>query len=145
MRRVPGHGEEGADERAPAVFDGPTHTTVMPTFETRTERVGDSTYVVSVAGEIDLFTGPAFNAALAGAIDAGATALIVDLGECGFMDSTGITILVRARERLNHSPKSVAVVTDHPNLLDVLKLTGVDATLGLYPSRTAALNGGRGD
>jgi anti-anti-sigma factor len=115
----------------------------MPPFKTRTERVGDSTYVVSAAGEIDLGTGPAFKAALRGALDDGATALVVDLGECGFMDSTGITILLRASERLNHSPKSVAVVTDHPNLLTVLKLTGVDAILGLYPSRSAALNGGR--
>jgi anti-sigma B factor antagonist len=145
MRTVPGPREEGADERVPWVFDGPTHTAVMPPFETRTERIGDSTYVVSVAGEIDLCTGPAFSEALRGALDDGATSLIVDLGECGFMDSTGITILMSAGERLNHSLKSVAVVTNHRNLLDVLRLTGVNAIVGLYPTRSAAVNDGRGD
>jgi anti-sigma B factor antagonist len=114
-------------------------------FETRTERLADCTFVVSVAGEIDLFTGPQFENALLGALDAGATALIVDLSACSFMDSTGIRILVKANERLHHSRKPVGVVTDHPNVLQVLQITGMDAIFGLYPSRSAALNGSASD
>jgi anti-sigma B factor antagonist len=94
------------------VADGPAQNGVVPEFETRTERVVDSTYIVSVAGEIDLFTGPPFGTALSGALDAGARQLIVDLSECTFMDSTGIGILVRVNERRNHASKPVAVVTE---------------------------------
>jgi anti-anti-sigma factor len=131
MRRVPGtRGDSARGE---------------PEFATRTERLADSTYVVSVAGELDMFSAPPFDAAVQGALDAGASSLIVDLSECGFMDSTGISILVSANARLNHSRKPVAVVTDDPNVRQVLRITGVDIIIGLYPSRAAALAGGEGD
>ena len=141
MLRVSGSLDRAADERIPLEAEAPAQDWFVPQFETRTEGLADSTYIVSVAGEIDLFTGPQFRAAVLGALDAGAAALIVDLSECSFMDSTGISVLVGANERLNHSTKPVAVVTDHPGVLQVLQVTGVDAMLGLYPSRSAALNG----
>jgi anti-sigma B factor antagonist len=146
MRRRPGAPDESADHRAPRAGDAAaTERAAVTKFETRMQRVADSTYIVSVAGEIDLFTGPPFAAAVSGALDAGATRLIVDLSDCAFIDSTGITVLVRANERHNHSSKPVAVVNDHPNVLKVLRITGVDAILGLYPSRSAALNGSARD
>jgi anti-anti-sigma factor len=114
-------------------------------FETRTERVADSTYIVSVTGEIDLATGPALSTALHAALDAGATQLIVDLSNCRFMDSTGISILVGANQRLNHSGNPVAVVTGHSSVHPVLQITAVDAMLRLYPTRSAALNGNARD
>jgi anti-sigma B factor antagonist len=113
----------------------------VPEFQTRTEGLADATYVVAVAGELDLFTAPRFRAALHGALDAGAATLIVDLSACGFMDSTGISILLEAHERLNHASKPLVVVAEHPNVLQVLRLTGVEEAFGLYPTRSAALNG----
>jgi anti-sigma B factor antagonist len=110
-------------------------------FETRTEGLADSTYVISVAGEIDPFTGPQLRAAVHGALDAGAAALIVDLSGCCFMDSTGVSILVGVNERLKHSSRPVAVVADHPSVLQVLRITALDEVLGVYPTRSAALNG----
>jgi anti-sigma B factor antagonist len=146
MRRRPGAPDESADHRAPWPADAaPTQPGAVTDFETRTERVADSTYIVSVAGEIDLFTGPPFSAALRSALDAGATQLIVDLTDCPFIDSTGISILVRANERRNQSSRPVAVVTNHSNVLQVLQITGLDAILRLYPSRSAALNGSARD
>jgi anti-sigma B factor antagonist len=145
MRRSSSTPDAGADRRIPLAADTPTQRGAVPEFETRTERLADSRYVVSVAGEIDLFTGPPFRAAVFAALDAGAGTLIVDLSECSFMDSTGISILVGANERLNHSAKPLAVVTDDPNVHKVLQITGVDTMFGLYPSRSAAINGDAGD
>jgi anti-sigma B factor antagonist len=119
---------------------------VVSQFETQTEGLAGSKYVVSVAGEIDLFTGPQFGAAVLGALDAGATALIVDLSECGFMDSTGIRILLGANHRLKRSTSTpVAVVTDHPSVLKLLRITGVDAVLRIHRTRSTALNGNARD
>jgi anti-sigma B factor antagonist len=123
------------------VADAPAQNGAVPEFQMRTEGLADSTYVVAVAGEIDLFTGPQFSDAVHGAIDAGAATLIVDLSECGFMESTGIRILLGVNERLEHSTRPVLVVADHPNVLRVLRLTAVDQVLGLYPTRSAALSG----
>jgi anti-sigma B factor antagonist len=114
-------------------------------FQTHIERLADSTYVVSVIGEIDLFTGPRFETALLGALDGGAVELVIDLSECGFMDSTGIRILLSVNEQLDRSRRPMAVVTGHPNVRQVLELTGVDTIVGLHASRSAALNGADGD
>ena len=123
----------------------PTEPRDEAQFQTRTERLADSTYVVSVLGEIDLFTGPRLAGALSGALDAGATKLVVDLTECGFMDSTGIRILLMVNDQLDRSHRPVAVVTDNGNVRQVLELTGVDAVVGLHASRSAALNGAASD
>ena len=146
MRRRPGARDDGADPRPlRGVDDAITQPGAVTAFEARTERIADSTHIVSVRGEIDLFTGPAFSDALHAALDAGATRLIVDLSDCGFMDSTGIRILVGANERLNHSGGPVAVVTNGSHVLQVLKITAVDAMLRLYPTRSAALKDSPGD
>jgi anti-sigma B factor antagonist len=110
-------------------------------FHLQTERLSDSTFVVSVLGEIDLFTGPRFADALFGALNAGATKLVVDLTECGFMDSTGVRILLLVNEELDHAHRPVAVVTDNENVRQVIELTGIDTVVGLYPSRSTALDG----
>jgi hypothetical protein len=71
MRRRPGALHESADHRAPrAAGPAPAQWAAVTEFETRTERVADSTFIVSVAGEIDLSTGPPFSAAVSGALDA---------------------------------------------------------------------------
>ena len=50
----------------------------------------DGTSVVSVKGELDIFTAPRLSNALAGLVDAGQD-VVVALGETAFMESTGIT------------------------------------------------------
>jgi anti-sigma B factor antagonist len=145
MRRVPGFADERANGRGHATADVPSQASAAAQLATRTEQLAGSMYVVSVAGEIDLFTAPPFNAALVGALDAGATALIVDLSDCCFMDSSGLEILIGANKRLNHSGQPVAVVTDHPSVLLPLRITGLDGVLAVHSSRSAALNGHAGD
>ena len=140
MRRRPRAPDEGTDHRPARAADGAANRPyAMPELAMRTERVADSTYIVSVTGEIDLSTGPAFSTALHAALDAGAAQLIVDLSDCGFVDSTGVSILLGANDRLNHSGRRVAVVTDGPAVVRTLQIMAVDTMLRLYPSRSAAL------
>jgi anti-sigma B factor antagonist len=109
-------------------------------FQTASERIGD-TQVIAVAGEVDLATGPELERALLGLPRNGAASVVVDLTECGFMDSTGISILVRAHQRLGRAGGRLAVVSAKRPVLRVFELTGLDQLLAIYPSRTAALNG----
>ena len=53
-------------------------------------------FIVHVVGEVDLATAGEFEAAVSSGADTPG-ALIIDLTECGFMDSTGISVLIRAR------------------------------------------------
>jgi anti-sigma B factor antagonist len=107
-------------------------------FQTASEPIG-GTHVVAVAGEVDLATGPELERALL-ALPASAS-VIVDLTDCGFMDSTGLHILASAHRRLGASGGQLAVVSANQAVLTVFELTKLDQVLAIYPSRAAALSG----
>ena len=76
--------------------------------------------VVHVRGEIDLASGPAVREALARASGPRGTAVLVDLSECLFIDSTGVSLLLNASRRLIRAGGDLAVVCPNPTPLRVL-------------------------
>jgi anti-sigma B factor antagonist len=78
--------------------------------------------VVRVAGDIDLSSAPTFGAALEAAITANDKGLILDLGEVTFMDSSGVEVLVRARERAG---ERLHLRTMHRSVRRVLELASL--------------------
>ncbi len=63
-------------------------------FEVSSEKVGEDAYVVSVTGEVDLYTAAEFKEALLVVIDKGAHEVIVDFTGTTFIDSTTLGVLV---------------------------------------------------
>ena len=63
------------------------------------EPTGD-TARVKLDGELDIHTAPGVAEAITGALDGGATTVVVDAAALRFCDSSGIQVLVQARERL---------------------------------------------
>jgi anti-anti-sigma factor len=61
---------------------------------------GELRAVLRVEGEVDTVTVGELTAALERVVANGATDLRVDLQECPFMDSTGLTALITARTQL---------------------------------------------
>jgi anti-anti-sigma factor len=100
----------------------------------------DDMTVVNVAGEIDMDTGPAFQEGLLRAIGAGRGGLIVDLSQATFLDSSALTSLVNAFDRLRRQGggKLVIVASDTRMraLFDVARL---DRDFHIYASRADAL------
>ena len=68
-------------------------------FTVGTEYEGRSC-VISLTGEVDLYTAPEFKAELLGVIDRGVTHVIVDFSETTFIDSTTLGVLVSGAKRL---------------------------------------------
>jgi anti-sigma B factor antagonist len=89
--------------------------------------------VLSVSGEIDLATIPAFEAAIVDALTQRPTALIVDLSGVDFLASAGLQALVAARESLTGAAE-FAVVADGPATSRPIQLTGLDQILSLHPT-----------
>jgi anti-sigma B factor antagonist len=89
--------------------------------------------VLSVSGEIDLATIPAFEAAIADALTQRPTALIVDLSGVDFLASAGLQALVAARESLTGAAE-FAVVAHGPATSRPIQLTGLDHVLSLHPT-----------
>jgi anti-sigma B factor antagonist len=106
--------------------------------ETRTEVLGNGARVVSVAGEVDLYTAPALERALFGAVAGGTGRVIIDLARCGFIDSTALGILVMANKRLRDGRGPLALVTADRHILKVLEVTGLTPLFAIHPSLESA-------
>jgi anti-anti-sigma factor len=100
----------------------------------------DGVAVVTVSGEIDLATVPAFEAAIADALTRQPDALIVDLTDVDFLASAGLQSLVATRENVAASAR-FAVVANGPATSRPIQLTGLDQILSLYPTLPDAKSG----
>jgi anti-sigma B factor antagonist len=94
--------------------------------------------VLSIGGEIDLSTAPAFEAAIAGALDDDPPVLVIELSEVSFMASVGLRILAATHEKASKSAR-VAIVADNPATSRPMQLTGLDKVISLYPTLDDAL------
>jgi anti-sigma B factor antagonist len=104
-----------------------------------TSTVGTVT-VVAVGGEIDVHTAPQVDDALA-AVAAPGSAVVADLTKVEFIDSTGLSVLVRALARARDEGGSLGVVAPTERVTKVLRLTGLDAVLSVYDTVEAAVEG----
>lgn len=105
--------------------------------EVRSERAGEDIFVVSLAGEHDLYTAPKVREALRGVIAAGAMAVVVDLTETTFLDSTMLQVLLSARNDLRDGGR-LLLVTNDATVMRVFEISGTDRLFEFYPSRGAA-------
>jgi anti-sigma B factor antagonist len=94
--------------------------------------------VVAVGGEIDLSTAPAFEAAVATALNEQPAVLVIDLSDVTFMASVGLRILVATQEELSESVQ-VAVVANNPATSRPIEMTGLHEIISLYPTLDDAL------
>jgi anti-sigma B factor antagonist len=98
--------------------------------------------IVAVAGEIDVASSPAFEEALAAAVrDRDQAGVCVDLTDVTFMDSSGLSALVRAVERHKRLGSSLAVATSDSRITTLFEVSRLDHVLRLYPTRDAAVLG----
>lgn len=105
--------------------------------EIRTERSGEHIFVVSLAGEHDLYTAPKVEEALRSVIAAGATTIVVDLTETTFFDSTMLHVLLSARNQLDGAGQLRLVASD-PHIKKVFDITGTSRFFDFYSSPRAA-------
>jgi anti-sigma B factor antagonist len=55
--------------------------------------------MLRVHGEVDIYTAPRLKEAVVAALDGGAASLAFDLSHVGFLDSTGLQVLMSAKKR----------------------------------------------
>jgi anti-anti-sigma factor len=91
-------------------------------------------HVLAVSGDIDIFTTPNFVTALEQAV--GAERVIVDLSDCRYIDSTGISALFRWQQKTKG--KIRLVVGEQDMIRRILQVARVDTFIEIFPSVAAA-------
>ena len=109
-------------------------------FRVDTEHLDDTTSVISVAGEIDLYTAPELKRELVHAIDEGARRVVVDLSEATFIDSTTLGVLLSGIKRLRPLGGELAVVCTDRNIRKIFEITLLDRVFSIYEDRSDALS-----
>jgi anti-sigma B factor antagonist len=108
-------------------------------FDVQTERVDDSTYVIALSGEVDLYTAPEFKQQLLDVIAKGATDVVVDFTKTTFIDSTTLGVLVGGVKRLRAQDGRLSLVCSDRNITKIFEITGLDRVFTIYPTRDEAL------
>ena len=86
---------------------------------------GDWT-VLSIKGEVDLYTAPRLKERLADLTGSGRNRLAIDLEQVEFMDSTGLGVLIGALKRCKEAGGTLALVAPREPVVKVLAITGLD-------------------
>jgi len=95
--------------------------------------------VVAAPGEVDLTNAEGLRDALLSALNSGALGLVVDMTATTFIDSAGVTALVRASRRASATEATVRLAVTAAPVLRVLNLVGIDQLLDVHPSVSDAV------
>src|SRR3954451_19350872 len=112
-----------------------------PSFEVSQEPLSREAHLITVRGELDLATASEFSRPLFAAIDAGKTAVVVDLCEVVFIGSNGLATLLNGLRRLTRNGGRLAIATANPTVLRMFEITRTDTTFSIFPTRELALAG----
>ena len=102
----------------------------------------DGTYVVALAGEVDLLGAPALKDALQDAIAAGARRIVIDMTATRFIDSTTLGVILGASKRLRPQGGELVLVIDHASIRKIFEITLLDRAFQIYETRAEALAAG---
>jgi anti-sigma B factor antagonist len=95
--------------------------------------------VVSVLGEIDVYTAPQLRERLIELIDQGYYRIVVDLSRVEFLDSTGLGVLVGGLKRSRGHDGDLALVCSHPRIMKVFEVTGLNKVFSIGDSVEAVV------
>ena len=98
--------------------------------------------VVGVAGELDLASSPELEQQLEQFYASDSGLLLIDLRNLEFMDSTGLSVIVSAHQRLIEAGRRLIIVRGPQQVQRLLDLTGVAERLELVDTPEEVLAGG---
>ena len=91
---------------------------------------GDHT-VISVTGEIDLYTAPRLQSELMTALGTHPARLIVDMSGVEFCDSTGINVLLAGHRQARERGGELQLAAPGAAIRKVLQVTGLEAVFSV--------------
>ena len=109
-------------------------------FAVTTEQLDTDAHVISLSGEVDLYTAPEFKQKLLDVIAQGARNVVVDFTETTFIDSTTLGVLVSGVKRLRENEGQLSLVCSDRNITKIFEITGLDRVFAIYGTREEAVS-----
>jgi anti-sigma B factor antagonist len=104
----------------------------------------DGIEVIDVQGEIDMYMAPRLRELLIDLVSQGSYRLVVNLDKVGFLDSTGLGVLVGGLKRVRAHDGSLDLVCTQQRILKILKITGLTQVFGIYQTVDQAIAATKG-
>ena len=104
----------------------------------------DGIEVIDAQGEIDMYTAPRLRELLIDLVSQGSYQLVVNLDKVGFLDSTGLGVLVGGLKRVRAHDGSLDLVCTQPRILKILRITGLTEAFGIYETADQAIAATKG-
>jgi anti-sigma B factor antagonist len=113
-------------------------------FRVEVEELDGGIRSFTLDGELDHATAPQLRQPLEAAIESGARSVLIDLSDCSFIDSTGLSVIVHAHSRLMDGDANAGgqleICCPDSQVRRLLEITGIDRALGLHQTREEALS-----
>jgi anti-sigma B factor antagonist len=93
-----------------------------------------------VRGELDMASSPRLGIAITEVLRTGPEALVIDICDVEFVDSTGLGVMLEARRRCRRQGAALRIACDVETTLRLLQLTRLDRDFDIYASREDALH-----
>jgi anti-sigma B factor antagonist len=108
----------------------------MPLVDVRVNvsQFGTDSYVIAVAGELDMYTVTPLREQLEEVLDGGGLNVLVDLTGVSFLESTTVGVLLDAARRLRSTSGHLVLVADDPRVLRVFGIAGLERVLRVKSS-----------
>ncbi len=104
----------------------------------------DGIEVVNVQGEIDIYTAPRLRELLIDLVSKNNYQFVVSLEKVGFLDSTGLGVLVGGLDRVRAHDGSLDLVCTQERILKIFRITGLTEVFGIYQTVDQAIAAKKG-
>ncbi len=104
-------------------------------------RFQEGVAVVSIEGDVDMYTSPELRSALSELTGERVPRIVLDLGAVPFMDSSGIATLVQTLKEARPYGGEVRLAAPGKNVLRILELSNLMALFPIHGSVEEALRG----
>ena len=99
----------------------------------------DGVAVLTLRGEIDVYTAPRMRQAIVDLVDAGSLNIVVDMEKVDFLDSTGLGVLVEGLKRVRTRNGNLSIVVTQDKILKIFDITGLNKAFPIHGSLEDAL------
>ena len=84
---------------------------------------------VHLVGDLDISTAPLLREGLLDLLAEGSTDITLDMAQLGFIDSTGLSVLVGAFKRARQDGREIVLRNPRPPARKVLEISGLDTVI----------------